>query len=90
MKNVLSDKKTNQSVFQVLLLDNGASDYVKVQEAKQVDFCLVNEHLKNGGSVFITSKDSQKLVYSKSYAQSNFSKSRKNCRAFFQQHNKSS
>ena len=41
------------------------SEDVEVQEAKQVDFFQVKEHLKNGGSVFITSKESQKLSYPK-------------------------
>jgi hypothetical protein len=63
LKNLVSDKRINPSVFQVLLLNNDASDYVEVQEAMQVDFGLVNEHLKNGGSVFITSKASQKVIY---------------------------
>jgi hypothetical protein len=74
LKNPLSDKKTNPSVFQVLLIDNDASDYVEVQEAMQIDFCQVSEHLKNGGSVFITSKDSQKVVYPKVHARSNYNK----------------
>jgi hypothetical protein len=61
-------KRTKPSVFQVLLLDNDTSDDVEVQEAKQVDFCQVKEHLKNGGSVFITSKGAQKLSYPKATA----------------------
>ena len=48
-------KRPKSSVFQVLLLDNDASEDVEVQEAEQVDFCQVKEYLKNGGSVFITS-----------------------------------
>jgi hypothetical protein len=52
-------------VFQVLLLNNDASQEVEVQEAKQVDFLRVQEHLKHGGSVFITSKNSQKLTLPK-------------------------
>lgn len=86
MKNLLANKKTNPPVFQVLLLDNDASEDVEVQEAKQVDFFQVKEHLKNGGSVFITSKGSQKLVSPKAKAQLNYSKSRKNYRDLFRQH----
>jgi hypothetical protein len=72
-------KRTKPSVFQVLLIDNDASDDVEVQEAKQIDFCQVKEHLKNGGSVFITSKGSQKLTYPKAKAQQNYSRSRRTC-----------
>jgi len=79
-------KKIRPSVFQVLLLDNDASDDVEVQEAKQVDFCQVKAHLKNGGSVFITSKGSQKLSHPKAKAQQNYSKSRRTCGFLFQQH----
>jgi len=55
-------KKEKSPVFQVLLLDNDASQDVEVQEAKQVDFARVQEHLAHGGSVFITSKNSQKIT----------------------------
>jgi hypothetical protein len=86
LKNLIGDKKTKPSVFQVLLLDNDSSEDVEVQEAKQVNFLQVKEHLKNGGSVFITSKNTQKIVYPKAKAQLNFSKSRKNYGALFRQH----
>ncbi|MGE5533269.1 MAG: hypothetical protein ACM3UL_04020 [Ignavibacteria bacterium] len=76
-------KRTRPSIFQVLLLDNDASDDVEVQEAKQVDFCQVKEHLKNGGSVFITSKGSQKQPYPKAKAQRNYSRSRQTCGFLF-------
>ena len=71
MKNLLVNKKTKPAVFQVLLPDNGDSEDVEVQEAKQVDFSHVKEHLKNGGSVFITTKGSQKISYPKAKAQLN-------------------
>ena len=71
MKNLLVNKKTKPAVFQVLLPDNGESEDVEVQEAKQVDFFQVKEHLKNGGSVFITTKGSQKISYPKAKAQLN-------------------
>ena len=48
-------------MFQVLLLRNDASQDVEIQEANEVDFLKFQEHLKQGGSVFITSKNSQKL-----------------------------
>ena len=90
MKDLLVNKKTKSSIFQVLLLDNDASDDVEVQEAKRVDFFQVKEHLKNGGSVFITSKSSQKLNYPKTKAQLNYNKSRKTYGVLFQQHMRSS
>lgn len=74
---MLESKKSKSSVFQVLLLDNGESDDVEVQESDQVDFCQVKEHLKNGGSVFITSKGSQKLKYPRTKAQLNYNRCRK-------------
>jgi hypothetical protein len=55
-------KKAKSPVFQVLLLDNDTSQDVEVQEAEQVDFARVQEHLAHGGSVFITSKRSQKIA----------------------------
>ena len=90
MSNLISNKKTKIPLFQVLLIDNDDSEDVEVQEAKQVDFFQVKEHLKNGGSVFITSKYSQKIVYPKAKAQLNYSKSRKNYGALFRQHLRSS
>lgn len=48
--------------YQVLLLDNGKSRDVKVQETDLIDFRQVEDYLRHGGSVFITSKRSQKLA----------------------------
>jgi hypothetical protein len=90
LSNLISNKKTKPTLFQVLLLDNDSSEDVEVQEAKQVDFSQVKEHLKNGGSVFITSKHSQKLVHPKAKAQLNYSKSRRNYGALLRQHLRSS
>jgi hypothetical protein len=84
LKNSFENKKA--PVFQVLLLDNDASDDVEVQEAEQVNFFQVKEHLKNGGSVFITSKDSQKIAYPTSIALVNYAKSRRRYGALFHQH----
>ena len=86
MSKLFSNKKNRVPLFQVLLIDNDANEDVEVQEAKQVNFLQVKKHLKNGGSVFITSKHSQKLVHPKAKAQLNYSKSRKNYGALFQQH----
>ena len=90
MKIISANKKIKPPVFQVLLLDNNATDDVEVQEAVEVNFCQVKEHLKNGGSVFITSKDTQKIEYPKAKAQLNFSKSRRNYGFLFQQQMRSS
>ena len=79
------NKKTKSSIFQVLLLKNNSSQDVEVNESEQVDFCRVKEHLKNGGSVFITSKDTQKLAYPKTKAQQNYSRSRRNYGFLFRQ-----
>ena len=79
-------KRTKPSVFQVLLLDNEDSTDVEVQEAKQIDFFQVKEHLKNGVSVFITSKGSEKLSFPKAKAQQNYSRSRRTCGFLFRQH----
>lgn len=48
--------------YQVLLLNNGKSQDVKVQETDRIDFMQVEDHLRHGGSIFITSKRSQKLT----------------------------
>ena len=80
------NKKTKTPVFQVLLLDNDASEDVEVQEAKQVNFLQVKEHLRNGGSVFITSKDTQKIAHPKTKLQQNYSKSRRSYGVLFRQH----
>ena len=90
MSNLFSNKKTRIPLFQVLLLDNDNNEEVEVQEAKQVNFYQVKKHLKNGGSVFITSKDSQKIAYPKTKAQLNYSKSRRNYGVHFLQHQRSS
>ena len=83
---LILNKKTKTPVFQVLLLDNNASEDVEVQEATQVNFLQVKEHLRNGGSVFITSKDTQKITYPKNKLQQNYSKSRRSYGALFRQH----
>jgi len=66
----LMSRKIKPSIFQVLLLNNKSQD-VEVQESEQVDFSQVKEHLKNGGSVFITSKNTQKISFRKTTTQNN-------------------
>ena len=66
MMNGLLEVKTGKTrVFQVLLLNNDKRQNVEVQEDEHVDFLRIQEHLQHGGSVFITSKNTQKLVLPK-------------------------
>jgi len=48
-------------VFQALFLKNDKTQEVEVFEDEHIDFELIQKHLDNGGSIFITSKSSQKL-----------------------------
>ena len=89
MKNLI-DKKGKSPVFQVLLLDNNSNDDVEVQEAEELNFFQVKEHLRNGGSVFITTKESQKMTYPKAKAQANYGKARRNKGFLFRQRVRSS
>ena len=57
----LESEKTR--TFQVMLLDNDASNKVEVHEEREVSFSRIQEHLQRGGSVFITSKPSQKVKF---------------------------
>jgi hypothetical protein len=61
LQEVLEVKSAKSRVFQVMLLHNDANQDVEVQEANEVDFLRVHDHLERGGSVFITSRNSQKL-----------------------------
>ena len=84
LKSLIEVKKENCRMFQVLLLNNDASQEVEVQEGKHVDFLKVQEHLAHGGSVFITSKSSQKLLLPKEEkVHRNKSKSRKAASLYF-------
>jgi len=65
LKSVIRVKSEETPVFQVLFLDNDPAQGVEVQEAEQVDFRRVQEYLKNGGSIFITSKQTQQLIMPK-------------------------
>jgi hypothetical protein len=80
------NKKMKPAIFQVLLLDNNSPNQdVVVHESDEVDFCHVKEHLNNGGSVFITSKNKQKIILPKTKAQQNYNKSRRNIGLLFHQ-----
>lgn len=62
LKSITAVKQDKPLMFQVLLLDNDKGEDVEVEEAEYVDFERVEEHLSHGGSVFITSKRSQKIA----------------------------
>ena len=65
LKSLITIREDKPRMFQVLLLDNDESEDVKVEEAEHVDFERIEEHLAHGGSVFITSKRSQKIMASR-------------------------
>jgi len=78
MKGFSDSKKSVQQLFQVLLLDNDENLDVHVHEAALVDYSTVKAHLRNGGSVFITSKKQQKLFPPKTgKAQQNYTATRR-------------
>lgn len=65
-------------MFQMLLLDNDETLNVTVHEAPRVDYSTVKEHLKKGGSVFITSKEPLKVSSPKAgRAQMNYALTRR-------------
>jgi hypothetical protein len=64
LKNLVEVEKDKALEFQVLFLDHDGSQ-VEVEEESHVDFLRVQAHLKNGGSVFITSRNSEKLTIPK-------------------------
>ena len=86
MKTFSANK--GKAIFQVLLLNNDSSNDVAVKESEEVNFSQVKEHLRNGGSVFITSKDSQKITYHKVKAQQNYNRSRRVVGNLFRQNMK--
>lgn len=61
LRELIQIENTKECTFQTMLLTNDASREVEVHESQEVDFGRIQEHLKRGGSVFITSKLSQKL-----------------------------
>ncbi len=72
--------------FQVMLLDNDQSDEVEIHETDKVDFLRVLEHLTRGGSVFITSKNSQKLIPAFNTKKAPRRKTQKTVTAFYFDH----
>jgi hypothetical protein len=83
-KNKLLTNAT-KPLYQVLLLDNNTDQDVSVHEADQVDFCAVKEHLLNGGSVFITSTDAQKIQLPKNRSQNSYIRATRNMGFIFRQ-----
>jgi hypothetical protein len=55
-------KTENLLTYQVMLIRNDASTEVEIHEERNVDFSRIQEHLQQGGSVFITSKPQQKIL----------------------------
>jgi len=85
VRDFILSRKPKPSVFQVLLLDNGESEDVEVLEGEDVNFYQVKEHLKNGGSVFITSRADQKIEDTRNRSQQNCSHSRRKPGFLFRQ-----
>ncbi len=62
LRQVLQTGKTKpQPKFQVLFLRNDSSQEVEVHDVKQVDFQTIQERLEQGESIFITTKQTQKI-----------------------------
>lgn len=62
LRELVEIENEKARTFQVMLLRNDASKQVEVHEAREVDFSRIQDHLQRGGSVFITSKPSQKIA----------------------------
>jgi len=62
LRELMQPKNEKTCTFQTMLLKNDPSREVEVHETLEVDFGKIQEHLMRGGSVFITSKPSQKLL----------------------------
>lgn len=85
MKGLSGTKKPKESLYQVLLLDNDETLNVTVHEAPQVNYSTVKEHLKKGGSVFITTKNQLQLSPPKAgRAQQNYTLARRKMGALLQ------
>ncbi len=61
LRELIQVKAEKVCTFQTMLLKNDKSREVEVHESQEVDFGRIQEHLMQGGSVFITSRPSQKL-----------------------------
>ena len=53
--------KTKPQSFQILFLRNDHNQEVEVHEVEEVDFITIQERLEQGESIFITTKESQKI-----------------------------
>ena len=60
LSETLKIEKDQSNKFQVMLIHNDSQD-VEVNDVSQVDYRTIQKHLEKGGSVFITSKGSQKI-----------------------------
>ena len=63
-KNIESESltiKSNTRLFQVSFLKNDQYQSVYIDEAKEVDLSELKKHLEQGESIFITSREEQKL-----------------------------
>ncbi len=61
LREIIEMKDEKACTFQVMLLRNDESREVEVHEEAEVDFSRIQYHLNRGGSVFITSRSSQKI-----------------------------
>ena len=61
LSKLVEFKGGKPQTFQVMFLRNDCSQEVEVHEAEKINFLKIQEHLERGESVFITSKNSQKL-----------------------------
>jgi hypothetical protein len=86
LSEILRAKKEKSKEFQVLFLRNDPTQKVEVQDVREVDFFKVQEHLKHGESVFITSKRSQKLKPPKEKRRVSIGTRRKLVTAFYLDH----
>jgi hypothetical protein len=61
LREIIAQKTEKIPTYQVMLLCNDAGKQVEVHEERDVNFSRIQEHLQHGGSVFITSRSSQKI-----------------------------
>lgn len=61
LNKILEFERIKPQDFQVLFLRNDATQEVEIHEVAEVDFSTVKERLERGDSVFITSKNTQKV-----------------------------
>ena len=83
LSETLNTSEAKRRKFQVLFLRNDPNQGVEVHEVKQVDFFTIQEHLEHGESVFITSRNAQKLKAPKPKTRSSSSLKTKLVTAFY-------